>query len=57
MLGNCKVSDVLGKYLSAGCFFGKRGDWCPMNKISYKAQMSCKKLDSFFGKQKEEEEE
>jgi len=28
-----------------------------MNKISYKAQMSCKKLDSFFGKKKEEEEE
>jgi len=26
-------------------------------KISYKAQMGCKKLDSFFGKKKNEEEE
>jgi hypothetical protein len=28
-----------------------------MNKISYKAQMSCKKLDSFFGKDDKKEEE
>jgi len=28
-----------------------------MNKISYKAQMGCMKLDSFFKKEKEEEEE
>jgi hypothetical protein len=27
------------------------------NKISYKAQMGCKKLDSFFGKKEKEEEE
>jgi hypothetical protein len=27
------------------------------NKISYKAQMGCKKLDSFFGKKKKDEEE
>ena len=30
-------------------FFLKRGDLFPMsNKVSYKAQQQCKKLDSFF---------
>jgi len=27
------------------------------NKISYKAKMGCKPLDSFFGKKEKEEEE
>ena len=65
MLENLTVFDILEKRkFFAGCleierFQGaemspqKRGDWCPM-KISYKAMMSSKKLDSFF---KEEEEE
>jgi len=27
-----------------------------MGRISYKAQVGCRKLDSFFGEKKEEEE-
>ena len=34
----------------------KRGDGCPMTKISYKAMIGSKKLDAFFKEAKEEEE-